>query len=214
MKQIIFIALFCIFTILVSPVNAAVATPSATPSTDQVNDNLTTRLQTLVKENLATTEAAIKNKLEQQTLIGQTGNITAVTTKGLTLNSKDSVLFQVTVNDKTKIVNGNADIKLSTLAIGQKIIIIGIPEKSDVITAKRIVTITDTTPNPRQVVYGQIIKVDEKAKTFNMSTVNGKINVSVKANYKVTDLKVGQTLLAIVKNLDDGIYLVKGKILQ
>ena len=86
------IAISAISLFSISPAYAITATPSATPtvtvtpSDNQVNSNLQDRIRNMVQQNVSTTEAKLKEKLNELSLVGYAGKVTAVANSNLNLS--------------------------------------------------------------------------------------------------------------------------------
>ena len=220
MKNIalIFIALFLL---LPTPVFAITSTASATPSTPTPTtlpsdaSNLETKIQNYVQQNLATAEAKIKEKVNQLNLVGYVGKVTSISNSSVTINSEGE-LFQVVTTDNTAIVNGNQKIKLSSIAIGDNLIVIGtLNTKNNILDAKRIVEI-DVTVTDYPVVYvGKITTVDVKKNIVTLQTSQNilKLILSKKANLKIIDFTLNGNVVTITHVQDAGIVITKAKIL-
>lgn len=196
----------------------ATSTPSAqvSPSDNDINQNLTERIKNITQEKLSSAEAQIKEKINQLSLVGYAGKVTSVTANSLTIDS-NSEIFQIATDDTTSVVNAGQKIKLSSVAIGDKIIVIGtINAKRDVIAAKRIVEVkTDTSADKPEVYFGTIQTIDVKKKTIVLKTnTDGQtLILSKKANLKIDDLSTGKNVLVIVRTQDAGKVIMKVKIL-
>lgn len=200
MKQLfIILTIISLSFVFSSKSLAETATPSATPTT-----NMADQVKLLVKENLATTEAKLKEKLDLQSLVGYAGIIKTISSGNLTIESHGN-LIQVTSTAKTAYLKDGATIKITSLAIGDKIIVIGTSAKEGIVTAKRVSVIKD---EPQLVkttaVIAKVSAIDIKKKTLNL-VINGDVQVltlSKKSTVKLSELKVDQTILAIIKEYD------------
>lgn len=211
MKKLIYL-LTAISLIFISSQDAlaVTATPSATPT-----QNIEDKIKTLVKDNLSTTEAKLKEKVNLQALVGYVGKITTISSGNLTLDSQGNLL-QATSTTKTAYLKDGAAIKVTSLAIGDKIIIIGTSVKDDIIQAKRITVIKDEPILVKSsAVVAKIVAVDSKKKTLTL-TINDKnevLTLSKKSTVKLEELKADQTILAIIKEYDGKLSISRAKAL-
>lgn len=211
MKKIVttLISITAIF-FLVQPVMAVTATPSATPT-----QNMADQVKTLVKENLATTEAKLKEKVDLQSLVGYVGKITTISSSNLTIDSHNNLL-QITTNTKTAFLKDGSNIKITSLAINDKVIIIGTSVKDGIISAKRVSVIKDEPVLVKtSAIVSKVIFIDPKKKTLTLS-INGSdkvLTLSKKSTVKLEDLKIDQTILAIVKEFDGKLSISRAKVL-
>ena len=214
-----------IFFLITGPVFAKTATPSATPtilatpsatSDSTVQNNLETRIKNIVQQNLSTTEAELQAKINQQSIVGYAGRTTSISNNSISFDSSGEI-FQVATSDNTVIVNANQKVKFSSIAIGDKLIVIGIlNSKNNLLDAKRIVIVKagDSTDHPT-VYVRKISNPDTKKSTLSFQTTQSTIKMilSKKANLKITDLKDGSNAVVIVRTQDAGLVITKIKIL-
>lgn len=197
-----------------------VATPSATPTgatvTPSQTQDIQEKIKALVKENLSVTESTLKERINQQTLVGFVGPIQSINSGNISINTKDSTILQITTDGNTVIYKLGAKVKLSSLAISDKIIVIGTLLKEDIVLAKRILAIPDE-PNP--VVSGTIVakisSVDLKKKLIGL-IVNDKeviYGLTKKSTVKIENMKVDTTIFAITKKFEGKDLLSRAKIL-
>ena len=141
MKRFFTILTSAIFLILASPCLAATATTSADNAV--VNSNIEDRIKNIVQQNLSTTEALIKERINENSLSGYVGKITNISSMNLTLMSGADTI-QVKTSEKTVYSKSNQAVKSSSLAIGDKVIVVGLLARNDIIDAKRIVIVKDS----------------------------------------------------------------------
>lgn len=198
MKKLILIFLF-LFLVAPSSTLAVSATPSASPTATQetVEDNVQERLRNIIQEKLSTTEAQLREKIGQLSLVGFVGKFTAISSESLTFQSNGDTL-QVKTTDKTT-YNKNGVVKLSSIAIGDKAIVIGTNSLKDIIDAKRIVVVKDTPSVIPAVISGKIVSSDAKTRTVNIrqQNVDKSLTLSRKANLKIEALVQGKSIIAI-----------------
>lgn len=196
--------------VVATPALAVTATPSASTTPD-----MAAQVKTLVKENLATTEAKLKEKVDLQSLVGFVGKISTIGSSNLTLDSHGNLL-QVSTTAKTAFLKDNATIKLSSMAIGDKIIVIGTSVKNGIVTAKRISVIKDE-PNlvKTSVIVTKIVAVDTKKKTLTLSIegTDQVLTLSKKSTVKLDELKADQSIFGIIKEFDGKLSISRAKAL-
>jgi len=197
-----------------------VAIPSATPTeaivTPSQAQDIQEKIKTLVKENLNATESTLKERINQQTLTGFVGLIQSINSGNLSINTKESVVLQITTDEKTIINKNGKGIKFSSLAISDKVIVIGTLLKEDIILAKRVMVIPD---EPVLVVSDTIVAkvstVDIKKKLIGLTINNQEVvyGLTRKSIIKINDLKVGVTIFAITKKYEGKNLLSRAKVL-
>ncbi|PIP85378.1 hypothetical protein COT86_03200 [Candidatus Collierbacteria bacterium CG10_big_fil_rev_8_21_14_0_10_43_36] len=197
-----------------------VAIPSATPTeaivTPSQAQDIQEKIKTLVKENLNATESTLKERINQQTLTGFVGLIQSINSGNLSINTKESVVLQITTDEKTIINKNGKGIKFSSLAISDKVIVIGTLLKEDIILAKRVMVIPD---EPVLVVSDTIVAkvstVDIKKKLIGLTINNQEVvyGLTKKSIIKINDLKVGVTIFAITKKYEGKNLLSRAKVL-
>jgi len=200
----------CFIFILARPVAAVTATPSATPTQD-IED----KYKMIVQENLSSAEAKLKEKVNLQSLVGFVGKITTISSGNLTFESHGNII-QATTTTQTAFLKNGAVIKISSLAIGDKIIIIGTSVKEGIVQAKRVTVIKDEPilVNTSAVVT-KVVSVDLKKKTITL-TLNGAdriLTLSKKSTVKLEELKADQTILGIIKEYNGGLSISRAKVL-
>ena len=186
-KKVTIVLIFCFFGFLVFSKNifATTGTPSATP-------DLQEKIKTIVQENLSATE---KSLTTQTKFTGRTGTIKSIGAKNLTLEID---------KDLTQVNLAGSDTKPSSLAIGNKIIVLGILTKDNVLDAKRIILVEEEKPENIVVtesLVGKISQIDLKKKTFILSINSKDLNytLSKKTTVKLEDFKDGDTIFGISK---------------
>lgn len=199
-KKLIIILSFCIleFSLLSKNAFALTSTPSATPSVDIEN-----KIKTLVKENLDTTETELKKNILSKSILGFTGKAKSVGTKNITLETEKDLL-QIVLTEKTSITKNGSEMKSSSIALGDKLIVYGQKTKEEVLEAKLILVLADTDDTnlvETQTVVATFKTLDLKKKTFKLTINNEDIDftLSKKNNVKLEDYKIGDTIFAITK---------------
>ncbi|SRR5258706_15082185 len=190
---------------------AKVATPSASPTVTSIED----KIKNLVKENLSATESDLNEKINQKTLVGYVGTIKSISTENISLDSQGN-LIQITTTSKTTIVKSGNVIKPSSLALSDKIIVIGIMIKNDIIQAKRILVVgSEESPVITGTLVANISSLDIKKKIIGLTVGNTEVlySLSKKSTIKIANLEVGQTVFAITKLFNDKNFLSRAKIL-
>lgn len=206
-----------LFLISFTPSYATTATPaSETTATPSGAQDLQEKIKKMVEENLSATESNLKEKINLQTLVGYVGTIKSVSSGNLTVDTKDSSLIQITTAEKTTIVKSGAASKLTSLALADKIIVIGTLIKDDIILAKKISVIVDE-PNPvtTSTLVAQISSLDLKKKTLGLNINNTEVIYSLtkKSTIKLEEFEVGQTIFAIAKKYEGKNFLSRAKVI-
>lgn len=204
MKIFLTLALLSLNFIFASPTLAVTSTPSATPT-----QNMEDKIKLLVQENLSTTEAKLKEKLNVQALVGYVGKITTISSGNLTIDSQNN-LVQITSNAQTTYTKDGSTIKATSLAIGDKVIVIGTSVKNGIVAAKRVTVIKDE-PNlvKTSAVVAKVILVDTKKKTLTLA-INGTnqvLTLSKKSTVKLDTLTADQTIFGIIKEYNGALSI-------
>lgn len=217
------VALILLFVILaqggIHPLYAASVTPTATPSstiTPSETQDIQEKIKTMVKENIGSTEASLREKINLQTLVGYVGTVKSINSGNITLDSKDGTLLQITTNLKTVFTKAGATSKLSSLALTDKVIVIGTLIKDDIVLAKRV-TVVESDDNPllSGTVVAKISSLDLKKKIVGLSIQDKEVLFSLtkKSTIKLDQLETGQTIFAITKKYDGKDFLSRAKVL-
>ncbi len=189
------------------------ATNSATPSQ---SGDIQEKIKTLVKENLSATESELKEKINQHTLVGYVGPIQTINSGNLTLNTQDDSLLQITTDDNTIYIKNGSSIKLSSLAISDKIIVIGTLLKEDIILAKRITVVKeDPDAMTSDTIFAKVSSVDVKKKIIFLSINDKEVPYTLtrKSTIDIDDIKAGVSVFAITKKYDGKDYLSRAKVI-
>ena len=211
MKKL-FLSLSAIFLslVFVQPVMAITATPSATPTPD-----IEEKYKLIVQENVSSIAAKLQEKVNLMSLVGYVGKITTISSGNLTVDSH-GVLLQVTSTTKTVYLKNNSPIKVTSLAIGDKVIIIGTSIKDGIVQAKRVSVIKDEPILVKTTaVIAKVVSVDIKKKTLTL-TINGAdqtLALSKKSTVKLDQLQADQVILGIVKEYDGNLSISRAKTL-
>jgi hypothetical protein len=211
MKNILYILIsICFSFILARQVAAITATPSATPT-----QNIEDKYKTIVQENLSSAEAKLKEKVNLQSLVGYVGKITTISSGNLTFESHGNII-QATTATQTAILKNGTTIKISSLAIGDKIIVIGTSVKEGIVQAKRVTVIKDepVLVNTTAVVT-KIVSIDLKKKTLTLSLsgMDRVLTLSKKSTVKLEGFSAAETILGIVKEYSGGLSISRAKAL-
>lgn len=189
---------------------------TTTPSTPTPTENLEDKIKTLVKENLSATESNLKEAINLKSLVGHVGTIKSISAGNITIET-DGNLFQVTTTDKTIITKAGVAAKITTLAISDKIIVIGTLIKEDIIQAKSIKAIPqETDVVTSEAIVATVSVVDLKKKIITLTVDNAQIpyTLSKKSTIKIADIKPGQTLFVITKKYQGADSLSRAKVLN
>ena len=190
-------------------VNAATATPSATQS-------LQDTIKKMVEENISSTEASLREKINLQILVGYVGVINSINSGNITIDSKEGPLIQITTDAKTTFIKSGSVIKLSSLALSDKIIVIGTLIKDDIILAKRVAVVqVDPNPMTSSTLVAKISSVDIKKKTVGLNIFDKEVlyTLTKKSTIKLTDLKADLTIFAITKKYEGKDFLSRAKVI-
>lgn len=183
---------------------------TSSSSAESIQENLKERIKNVVKENLDQTELSLREKINQQTLMGFAGQITKLTDESITIKNEDKNL-QIVTNEETVLVRNNQNIKVSSLSIDERIIVIGNLNSEDILTAKRIVTTTSKEATvKRQTFVGHILDIDIKNDSFellNQDNVSVTISLPSKSTTDIEDLSANQNIIIIVEtDLEDNTH--------
>lgn len=196
MKKLILFTL--VFFTLATPTLALTSTPSATPSVDLQN-----KIKSLVKENLETTENLIQKETNAKSFVGYTGKVKSVGTKNITLEV-ESDLLQIAILPETVITKAGSEIKTTSIALADNLLVIGLKNKDNVLETRIINVLPEVDPATIVETVSKIATfktIDPKKKSFVL-TVNGEdqnFTLSKKTTVKLEDFVVGDTILAITK---------------
>ncbi|HBC45209.1 MAG: hypothetical protein UX08_C0025G0010 [Candidatus Collierbacteria bacterium GW2011_GWB1_45_35] len=191
-------------------VYAATATPSAT-------QDIQDKIKKMVEENISSTEASLREKINLQILVGYVGVINSINSGNITIDSKEGPLIQITTDAKTTFIKSGSVTKLSSLALSDKIIVIGTLIKDDIILAKRVAVVqVDPNPMTSSTLVAKISSVDIKKKTIGLNINNQEVlyTLTKKSTIKLIDLKTDQTIFAITKKYEGKDYLSRAKVIQ
>ena len=193
-----------------TPAFSATSTPSATTT-----PNMADQVKLLVQENLATTEAKLKEKVDLQSIVGFVGKISTISSQNLTLDSHGNLL-QITTSTKTTFQKNNTTIKLSSLAIGDKVIVIGTSVKEGIVSAKRVTVIKDEPILVKTTaVIAKVVATDIKKKTLTLS-IDGTdqiLTLSKKSTVRLADLQTDQVIFGIIKEYEGKLSISRAKVL-
>ncbi|HOX95855.1 MAG TPA: hypothetical protein PLI45_00520 [Candidatus Woesebacteria bacterium] len=209
MKKQIIIALLTIVTFASGSVYAIDSTSSAT-------SDMQDKIKTLVQENISTTEAKLKEKVDLQTLVGYVGIVKTIGSDNLTVDTQ-GILLQVSSNAKTVYTKNGVTVKLTSLAIGDQVIVIGTSVKDDIVQAKKVTVIKEDTSDQviTTAVVAKVTAVDTKKKiiTLNINGTDQTLTLSKKSTVKLEDLSADQTILGIVKLYQGKLSISRAKVL-
>ncbi|MBU1200446.1 hypothetical protein KJ953_02820, partial [Patescibacteria group bacterium] len=184
-------------TVIYTTAEINVSTPTiqdlASPSADQVNENLKQRIQEIVTDK---TKAST-------TLKGYAGVITKINDINLVINISPDKTLQITTNDSTAIVRLGKEIPPASLSIDEKVIIIGLLDTDEILSAKRIVTVKDTTPTTkRQTTIAPLSQLEVPNHAFTIGKFNA--DIPKKSNIDVSEITENQIVMAIIEtDLED-----------
>lgn len=199
MKKITLLLLVYLF-ILVPTTLGATSTPSASPTTQ---NNQIDKLKSIVQEYTATTEASLQKEIISKSLYGYVGKVKSVGTKNLTLEVNNDLL-QVSITPNTSITKSGSEIKTTSIALADKLLVIGTKTKEDVLEAKQITYVTEEKPENIVITKSYVTSfknIDLKKKTFtlNIDSEDLPFTLSKKSTVKLEDFKDGDRIIAITK---------------
>lgn len=205
MKKAIFFAIA--FLTFSHTALAVTATTSGSPT------QTVEKIKNLVKENLTATEVDIQKEAINKSIIGYSGKVKTVGTKNITIET-DKDLLQILITDTTTIFKGTSEIKTSSIAISDNLLVYGQKNKDDVFEAKQIYVLAPIDEKNIVISKAQIATIsdiDTKKKTFNL-TINGETTsytLSKKNTVKLEDFKDGDTIFGITKKYQGKFSLSK-----
>ena len=186
---------------------AVTATTSGSPT--QTVD----KIKSLVKENLTATEVDIQKEAINKSIIGFSGKVKTVGTKNITIETEKDLL-QILITDTTTIFKGATEIKTSSIAIGDNLLVYGQKNKDEVFEAKHIYVLAVVDEKNVVISKAQVATIsdlDLKKKTFSL-TINGETTsytLSKKNTVKLEDFKDGDTIFGITKKYQGKFSLSK-----
>lgn len=210
------ISFFFISSIVIT--NAAEAEITPTPTADEatVKSNLEERVKEIVSEKLSSSEAQIKNKLGQLSLVGYSGQVNNVSQNSITIKSQDEDL-QVTFDDNTQFLKSGKTIKSDTIAIDDHLLVIGeLNDKKDVLLANRVTVTSKPSFVTPKIYQGKTSNLNNSKRTFTLTMQNGDTQdllLSRTANLKITELEADQQILVIVREISGNQVITTVKIL-
>lgn len=191
------------------------ATISITPKIEDVKNNIEERIRTIVTNNLSTAEAKIKQEVNIKKLVGKVGQISSIQTNSFNLESKSQV-FQIATNEQTIITKNSSPIKLNSLAIGDKVIVIASKTSKALFTAKKIIVITNPSTNRAELLVGKVSKIDTKKRIATIIDTNKKpieITFSKKFPLELSTILPNNNVFLILSKVAGEVVATKGKIM-
>lgn len=188
-----------LLTLSSSHIFALEDTPVAS-SSQEITDKVVEKIKDIVDKNGTT--SATNDKI----LFGFAGTINSLTLTSLNFTTSQNVTLQVATDNKTTYAGGSKTLQLKDLAVGGKVIVIGVTMGSnDVILAKRIVSVpASTTPTvTRKVTLGPIEKTDAVKKTLTLTSGDKSpllLNTTTKSTPLFKELITSRKLFAIYKS--------------
>lgn len=162
----------------------------ASPSAEQIKQSLIQRIQGNSKEDV---------------LKGYSGVITKINDLSLTISTSQNETLQVTTNEATDIVRNGKPIKVSSLSIDEKLIIIGVLDTDEILSSKRIVAIETTTPDYlRQTIVGTIKNFQVTNLEISSNNQEFSLDIPKKSDIDTEDFQENQVVMAIIEtDLED-----------
>lgn len=184
---------------IITPTPNPVDAPIASSSQEIVNK---TKEEILKKaqEQFKQTEENLNTKSNIAQLVGYKGAITNIAQNAITVVA-DKINLQVSFDAGTTIIKDGRPIKPDQLSIKDAVIVIGYSIGNEVITAKRIVVIKETSPEPtKKIVFSPINKINLKSKSLSI-TIDGQEQILVlgkKLKLDLNLLQTGQRLFGVI----------------
>ncbi len=204
MKNLLITFLLLIF---VPSAFAVTASPSATPT------QTVEKIKNLIKENLTTTEVDVQKEIVGNSIVGYSGKVKTVGTKNLTIETEKDLL-QTLITDETIINKGGTEIKTSSIAIGDSILIYGQKNKDAVFVANQVSVLAPIDEANIVISKSQVAiinNIDLKKKTFTLKINEEEVSytLSKKNTVKLEDFKDGDTIFGITKKYQGKFSLSK-----
>ncbi|OGD83557.1 hypothetical protein A2572_00420 [Candidatus Collierbacteria bacterium RIFOXYD1_FULL_40_9] len=195
------------FFFFATSVLATTATPSAVP-TETID-----KIKNLVKENVTATELDIQKEAAGKSLLGYTGKVKTVGTKNITIETEKDLL-QILISEESTIFKGTSQIKTSSIAIGDNLLVYGQKNEDNVFEGKHLYVLApldETNIVISKTRVSTINKIDLKKKTFTLIIDGQETNftLSRKNTVKLEDFKDGDTILGITKKYQGKFSLSK-----
>jgi uncharacterized protein YlzI (FlbEa/FlbD family) len=163
-----------------------------------------TSLQNAIKNKVQEEIDAIKKSVSKRSYVGE---ITKISDLDFTLNSLTDEARSITITTDTtiKLLSGKDGV-IKDIKEKDFLIAMGDADGAGILTAKRVVVIAKPTTDTRQAVSGTITKVSLPQITLETPSATLVLRTSSDTKFSssskttaLKDLKVGQTLVAIVK---------------
>lgn len=162
------------FLIGISPI-FYVAFPSLVISADLADTKVATSSDIIKEEVKQRLQEIVQDKTRNKKLIGVVGKITDFKLDAITLiNNQDS--YHISVASTSAIQKDNKPIKISDLAISDRLIVIGyLNNENNILESRRIVATKDQPVIQKTFELITLSKIDKKANKINSITVPSKL---------------------------------------
>ena len=177
------------FLIGISPI-FYVAFPSLVISADLADTKVATSSDIIKEEVKQRLQEIVQDKTRNKKLIGVVGKITDFKLDAITLaNNQDS--YHISVASTSAIQKDNKPIKISDLAISDRLIVIGYLNENNILESRRIVATKDKPVIQKTFELITLSKIDKKAGKINSISIPSKLSLDF------DKIKVGDKLAVI-----------------
>lgn len=167
-----------------------VAFPSLVISADLADTKVATSSDIIKEEVKQRLQEIVQDKTRNKKLIGVVGKITDFKLDAITLaNNQDS--YHISVASTSAIQKDNKPIKISDLAISDRLIVIGYLNENNILESRRIVATKDQPVIQKTFELITLSKIDKKAGKINSIFIPSKLSLDF------DKIKVGDKLAVI-----------------
>lgn len=202
----------------ISPTTSPSATPSAQPtqsaSSSASIDEKVKEIRDSLKEKAKEELNKIKEKIEKKAYVGTIEEVTDLTLTLKNFRGKQ----RVQLSENTEIIGANKkEIKVTDLAVDDKVIAMGTVSDNEVLEASRVVVVPlpKVAPAKKIVLFGSITQINSQASTIaiNASGQEKLLKVTAETNLtslpkstsiKLKDLTTGQKVIVIYPESTSG----------
>ena len=189
------------FLIGISPI-CFIAFPSLVISADLADTKISTSSDNIKEEIKQRIQEVVQDKMKIKKLIGVVGKITDFRLDAITLaNNLDS--YHISIASNSAIQKDNKPVKISDLAISDRLIVIGYLYENNVLESRRIVVTKDQPIIQKNFELITLSKIDKKTNKINSITVPSKLS------FEFDKVKIGDKLAVITTTTDKTTTLLK-----
>ena len=189
------------FLIGISPI-CFIAFPSLVISADLADTKISTSSDNIKEEIKQRIQEVVQDKMKIKKLIGVVGKITDFRLDAITLaNNLDS--YHISIASNSAIQKDNKPVKISDLAISDRLIVIGYLYENNVLESRRIVVTKDQPIIQKNFELITLSKIDKKTNKINSITVPSKLS------FEFDKVKIGDKLAVITTTTDKPTTLLK-----